>query len=91
MKDPKYQSWPDGTRVRFTLQARESMAGTVRFSRPLPTPEGGAERHYIADNTDDTLHDVILRENGERWGTYWLEAVNDSDQPSIPTDGSESG
>lgn len=81
MNKPEYQSWPDGTLVRFTAAARESMAprkaGDFRFPKPLRTPKGGADGVFTMDNTDDTLHDVILRENGERWGIYWLEGVED--------------
>lgn len=68
--------WPDGTRVVFTPSAKQAMTQHAP-SHPLHrydlrTPNGGADAVYTIDNTDDTLHDVILRENGERWGEYWL-------------------
>ena len=74
MRTPEFQTWPDGTRVRFTEEAQASMAGAGGFAKPLRTPVGGASAIYTIDNTDDNLHDVILRENGERWGTYWFTA-----------------
>lgn len=80
MNKPEYQTWPDGTRVRFSEDARKSMTprepGDFRFPKPLRTPVGGADAVYTMDNTDDILHDVILRENGERWGIFWLEAAD---------------
>lgn len=81
MRDVKHQFWPDGTHVRFTEEAREAMrprrAGDHRLPRPLRTPVGGSAGVFTIDNTDDTLHDVILRENGERWGVYWLIAAHE--------------
>lgn len=80
MKDPERQWRPDGTRVRFSDDAREAMsapkAGDHRFPKPLRQPVGGADAVYTMDNTDDALHDVILRENGERWGITWLEEAD---------------
>lgn len=75
MNRTKYQRFPDGTRVRFTDEAREAMRKRPGTTRPLRMPAGGSDAVYIADNTDDSLHDVILRETGERYGLYWLEAA----------------
>lgn len=77
MNKLEFQHWPDGTHVRFTEDARKAMTpGQGDYIKPLRTPVGGMHAVYTIDNTDDTVHDVILRENGERWGTYWLEAVD---------------
>lgn len=62
MKNPEHQRFPDGSRVRFTAQARESM-----------TPRLGVDRTYTVNNTDDSFHDVILEETSERYGAFWLE------------------
>lgn len=77
MRDPRFQRFSDGTQVRFTDEARAAMkprqAGDRRFPRPLRTPAGGIDGVFTIDNTQDMHHDVILRENGERWGVFWLE------------------
>lgn len=75
MNKTRYQVWPDGTQVRFTAEARTAMRSSPGITRPLRRPAAGATAVYTIDNTDDTLHDVILRETGERYGTYWLEAA----------------
>lgn len=62
--------WPDGTEVVFSDEAKSSMASD-RTRSGLPTPAGSPDAVYTIDNTDDGLHDVILRENGERWGIAW--------------------
>mgnify|MGYP000852874434 CR=1 FL=1 len=82
MKDAKYQRFPDGTPVRFTDEARAAMRGRPGITKPLPTPRKGAEAVYTVDNTDDSLHDVVLRETGERYGTHWLE--EDTPKPPHP-------
>lgn len=71
-----HQRFPDGTAVRFTEEALQAMAakrdGDMSYPRPIRTPVGGGDAVYTIDNTDDLNHDVILRENNERWGVYWL-------------------
>jgi hypothetical protein len=67
--------WPDGTLVRFNARARKAMQKSPGHQQPLKTPALGVEVAYTIDNTRDSFHDVILRETGERWGTYWLEAA----------------
>ncbi len=79
MNRTEHQRFPDGTRVRFTDKARESMRGRPGVTKPLRTPGDGTDAVYTIDNTDDNLHDVILRETGERYGTYWLEPVDVED------------
>ncbi|WP_309135912.1 hypothetical protein [Brevibacterium oceani] len=73
MNRTEYQRFPDGARVRFTDEAREAMRKRPGTTRPLRTPADGPVAVYTVDNTDDNLHDVVLRETGERYGTYWLE------------------
>lgn len=43
---------------------------------PLQTPGNGSDAVYTVDNTPDSLHDVILRETGERYGITWLEQAD---------------
>ncbi|MFF1880240.1 hypothetical protein ACFVVC_02060 [Pseudarthrobacter sp. NPDC058196] len=74
MNDPKRQAWPDGTRVCFTAEAREAMQAQPG-TKPLRAPALGPNTFYTIDNTDDSLHDVLLRETGERYGTYWLQSA----------------
>lgn len=62
--------WPDGTRVRFTAEARRSMD-----RRHGLTPLANPEAVFTIRNTDDDLNDVILTELDARYGTYWLEVV----------------
>lgn len=75
MNQTQHQKWPDGTQVRFTDEAKRLMKHdpTKPNRLPMPVPAGGAEAIYTIDNSDDILHDVILRENNERWGDHWLE------------------
>lgn len=75
MNLPEHQTWPDGTRVRFTSEAREAMLEHPGCS-PLRKPSGGEGDIYTIENTDDSLHDVLLRETGERYGVLWLTAVD---------------
>lgn len=79
----RFGPWPDGTAVRFTDDAKAAMTraqpGDLSFPRNLRTPVGGADRVYTIENTQDSLHDVILVENGERWGIYWLVAADVED------------
>lgn len=42
---------------------------------PLRTPSNGPDGVYTTDNTDDNLHDVVLRETGQRYGVNWLQPV----------------
>lgn len=77
MNDPRFQRFADGEAVRFTQEAKDAMIKSSYSRQPLRTPAGGADAVYHVDNTDDPLHDFILRENGERWGAYWLEAAGD--------------
>lgn len=72
MKNLEHQSWPDGTRVQFTQRALTSMRDRSALGAPLTTPSQGAEAVYTIDNTDDSFHDVILRETGQRYGVAWL-------------------
>lgn len=99
MKKTAYQTFPDGTRVRFTQEARDRMRQTSFVIKPLPTPGKGADAVYTIDNSDDLFHDVILRETGERYGAIWLEAVatpsvheHDETRPpaGTPADGDDS-
>lgn len=80
MNEPEHQRFPDGTRVRFTDEAREAMRKRPGTTRPLRTPADGPDAVYTADNTDDGLHDVVLRDTGERYGTYWLQEVLELDE-----------
>lgn len=75
MNQAEHQKWPDGTQVRFTDEAKRLMKHDLNKPNrlPMPVPAGGAEAIYTIDNSDDILHDVILRENSERWGDHWLE------------------
>lgn len=75
MNKLEHQRFPDGTRVQFTDEAREAMRKRPGVTRPLRRPANGSAAVYTIDNTDDTLHDVVLRETGERYGIYWLEAA----------------
>lgn len=72
----KFGPWADGTAVRFTDEAKAAMTrarpGDLSFPRNLRTPVGGADKIYTIQNTADSLHDVILVENGARWGMFWL-------------------
>lgn len=83
MKKPEHQRWPDGTRVRFTDEALIGMSPKAPrdFSMPEPLrmPQGGASAIFTIDNTDDLNHDVILRENGERWSVQWLRTLSASE------------
>jgi hypothetical protein len=76
----RFGPWPDDTVVRFTEDAKAAMTrarpGDLSFPRNLRTPAGGADRTYTIQNTPDSMHDVILVENGERWGIYWLIAAD---------------
>lgn len=74
MNDPKHQAWPDGARVRFTAEAREAMQARPG-TKPLRAPALGPNTDYTIDNTDDGLHDVVLRETGERYGVLWLQSA----------------
>lgn len=80
MKNPEFQQWPDGTRVRFTQRAQGAMRRTSMVLTPLSTPELGPDVVYTIDNTPDSFHDVTLRETRERYGVAWLElaGVNES-------------
>lgn len=80
MNDPKHQPWPDGARVRFTDEAREAMQKRPGTAKPLRTPGRGPDAVYTIDNTDDVLRDVVLRETGERYGTYWLQRLAELDE-----------
>lgn len=75
MNKTQYQIWPDGTEVVFTAEARTAMENRPGVTKPLRRPANGSAAIYTIDNTDDTLHDVVLRETGERYGIYWLEAA----------------
>lgn len=66
--------WPDGSRARFTAEARAAMNPPTGRGA-LREPTGGADRVYTITNTEDNLNDVILNETGERWGCYWLKPV----------------
>lgn len=79
MKNPAYQRFPDGTRVKFTDEAREYMRKRPDITMPLPIPAHGAYALYTVENTDGGLHDVILHETGERYSTYWLEKSAEAD------------
>lgn len=80
----RHGPWPDGTRVRFTEEARSAMAATRGSGRgALPTPAGGADAVYTIDNVDTGLHDVILRENNERWGCAWLTKADADSQAEL--------
>lgn len=76
MKNRRHQRWPDGTRVRFKADAREAMIKKFPWDLPLQTPGNGSDAVYTVDNTPDSLHDVILRETGERYGITWLEQAD---------------
>ncbi len=86
MNKLEHQRWPDGTRVRFTDEALIGMSpkgpGDFTMPEPLRMPDGGASSIFTIDNTDDIQHDVILRENGERWGVYWLRELTPADDDS---------
>lgn len=66
---------PDGTKVRFTEKAKDLMTNPAYIVH-LSMPKGGVDTVYTIDNTDDSLHDVILRETGERWAYTWLEPAD---------------
>ncbi len=84
MNKKQYQRWPDGTSVVFTQEAKDAMLNSPSWKKPLRAPAQGPHRAYTIDNTDDGLHDVTLRETGERYGTYWLQAEG-PEQPFQPT------
>ncbi len=84
MNKTEHQRFPDGTHVRFTAKAREAMQKRPGITKPLPTPSDGPDAAYTSDNTVDGLHDVVLRETGERYGTYWLEPVDDHEKGEEP-------
>lgn len=83
MNKPKHQKWPDGTRVRFSDEARKAMQKRPGITKPLAAPGNGPDVVYTIDNSDDAHHDVVLRETGERYGTYWLTTVDFDPTPDI--------
>ena len=83
MNKPEHQKWPDGTRVRFTDEARRAMQMRPAFTRPLAAPGNGPDVVYTIDNSDDADHDVVLRETGERYGTYWLALAEPNRDPDV--------
>lgn len=83
MNKPKHQKWPDGTQVRFTEEARKAMQKRPGITKPLAAPGRGPDVVYTIDNSDDAQHDVVLRETGERYGTYWLTTADIDPSPDI--------
>jgi len=91
MRNPEHQSFPDGTRVRFTDRAKQAMRPVSVLDTPLGTPALGADVLYTIDNTDDSFHDVVLRETGERYGVAWLTRAKllpyDPARPDVTREG----
>lgn len=73
MRDPRYQTFPDGTAVVFNQHARQAMHPSSAIQHPLEAPAAGADAVYTVTNTDDSFHDIILNETQQRYGVAWLE------------------